>query len=326
MKLAGAYINDETYGRLVALAAANNRTLAGECRHLFDRALRGELPVPEGPSTLPRQQHKPLTQAAGMQAAAPWQPSAAMPQGRTQPPRVGSFKRLRAASRVLAALKAGPLPGAPVNPPTVADAARNAQAAVTAAPNPRLAADDTQNPSSVTGAMQNPLPDAPLCSQMVGNTTQHPQPAAGAGLNPPPVTEAAMAEAAPHGGLRGCENVPVAGVGVVMRMPVGTGKEAAPALWPATGLPRPVRSAFYTRPGGGDEDGNGDEDGEEDGEEVGDDARRNDACIFQTNPKPMPNTNPNHPRPCLHTTPSPLPHTAPQDAGEPRNPARRMPR
>ena len=43
MKLAGAYIDDETYGRLVTLAAANNRTLANECRHLFDRALKGEL-------------------------------------------------------------------------------------------------------------------------------------------------------------------------------------------------------------------------------------------------------------------------------------------
>lgn len=50
MKLAGAYINDDTYERLVALAAANNRTLAGECRHLFDRALRGELQVPVGPA------------------------------------------------------------------------------------------------------------------------------------------------------------------------------------------------------------------------------------------------------------------------------------
>jgi hypothetical protein len=49
MKLAGAYINDETYGRLAALAAANNRTLAGQCRHLFDRALKGELEVPDGP-------------------------------------------------------------------------------------------------------------------------------------------------------------------------------------------------------------------------------------------------------------------------------------
>ena len=49
MKLAGAYINDEAYGRLAALAAANNRTLAGQCRHLFDRALKGDLEVPDGP-------------------------------------------------------------------------------------------------------------------------------------------------------------------------------------------------------------------------------------------------------------------------------------
>jgi len=54
MKLAGAYINDDTYERLVALAAANNRTLAGECRHLFDRALRGELQVPVGPAAAAR--------------------------------------------------------------------------------------------------------------------------------------------------------------------------------------------------------------------------------------------------------------------------------
>ena len=313
MKLAGAYINDETYGRLVALAAANNRTLAGECRHLFDRALRGELPVPHGPATLPQQQqHEPLKQAAGRAAAAPWQPLAAMPQGRTQSPRVGSFKRLRAASRALSALKAGPLPGAAVNPPPNAGAGVNPQPGVHGAPNPRLAADDTPNP------------------QMVAHTTPNPQPVAATGLNPQPAAEAAMPEAAPHGGLRGCENVPVAGVVVVTGMPVGIGI-ASTSVWPATGLPHPVRSAFYTRPGGGDEDGNGDEDGEEegeeDGEEVGDDARRKDACFFQTNPMPMPhpNTTPNHPRPCLHTTPSPLPHTAPPDADAPRNPARRMP-
>ncbi|WP_395753785.1 hypothetical protein [Prosthecobacter sp.] len=46
MKLAGAYIHDEKYERLVALAESNNRTLAGQCRHLFDRALSGELQVP----------------------------------------------------------------------------------------------------------------------------------------------------------------------------------------------------------------------------------------------------------------------------------------
>jgi hypothetical protein len=47
MKLAGAYINDDKYERLVALAESNNRTLAGQCRHLFDRALSGELQVPQ---------------------------------------------------------------------------------------------------------------------------------------------------------------------------------------------------------------------------------------------------------------------------------------
>lgn len=45
MKLAGAYVNDDTYHRLVALAQVNNRTLAGQCRHIYDRALRGELPL-----------------------------------------------------------------------------------------------------------------------------------------------------------------------------------------------------------------------------------------------------------------------------------------
>ncbi len=38
MKLVGAYINDELFKRLVALAEANNRTLAGQCRHLFEQA------------------------------------------------------------------------------------------------------------------------------------------------------------------------------------------------------------------------------------------------------------------------------------------------
>jgi hypothetical protein len=42
MKLAGAYIQDETYAKLVALAEANNRTLAGQCRHLFDLALKAD--------------------------------------------------------------------------------------------------------------------------------------------------------------------------------------------------------------------------------------------------------------------------------------------
>lgn len=49
MKLAGAYINDESYAGLVALAAANNRTLAGQCRHLFDKALRDHSSDPAQP-------------------------------------------------------------------------------------------------------------------------------------------------------------------------------------------------------------------------------------------------------------------------------------
>ncbi len=53
MKLAGAYINDDTYERLVALAVSSNRTLAGQCRHLFDRALKGDLTVPDGPALKP---------------------------------------------------------------------------------------------------------------------------------------------------------------------------------------------------------------------------------------------------------------------------------
>ncbi len=47
MKLAGAYINDDTYEALVALATKNNRTLAGQCRHLFANALAAEAaPMP----------------------------------------------------------------------------------------------------------------------------------------------------------------------------------------------------------------------------------------------------------------------------------------
>jgi hypothetical protein len=78
MKLAGAYINDDTYERLVALAAANNRTLAGQCRHLFDRALKGALVVPDAPNA----------------AAA------------------GRKPLLRAVARALKALEAQPQPGA----------------------------------------------------------------------------------------------------------------------------------------------------------------------------------------------------------------------
>lgn len=43
MKLAGAYIQDVTYVKLVALAESNNRTLAGQCRHLFDLALKADV-------------------------------------------------------------------------------------------------------------------------------------------------------------------------------------------------------------------------------------------------------------------------------------------
>jgi len=39
MKLAGAYIHEDDYTRLANLAAANGRTIAGECRHLFKQAL-----------------------------------------------------------------------------------------------------------------------------------------------------------------------------------------------------------------------------------------------------------------------------------------------
>lgn len=47
MKLAGAYINDETYEALAALATKNNRTLAGLCRHLFANALAADaMPYP----------------------------------------------------------------------------------------------------------------------------------------------------------------------------------------------------------------------------------------------------------------------------------------
>lgn len=42
MKLAGAYIQDDKYDALVALAEKNNRSLAGQCRHLFDLSLKEE--------------------------------------------------------------------------------------------------------------------------------------------------------------------------------------------------------------------------------------------------------------------------------------------
>lgn len=70
MKLAGAYINDATYERLAALAAANNRTLAGQCRHLFDRALRGQLEVPPCAALTVSAQGKPQPQARRARCAA----------------------------------------------------------------------------------------------------------------------------------------------------------------------------------------------------------------------------------------------------------------
>lgn len=76
MKLAGAYIHDETYERLAALAAANNRTLAGQCRHLFDRALRGELEVPAcapvmGAAGVKAEAHAGSAKYAGTASSAP---------------------------------------------------------------------------------------------------------------------------------------------------------------------------------------------------------------------------------------------------------------
>lgn len=76
MKLAGAYINDDTYERLVALALSHNRTLAGQCRHLFDRALKGGLQVPDAP----RAAEKPALQAvADAQTEKATTPAAAKP-------------------------------------------------------------------------------------------------------------------------------------------------------------------------------------------------------------------------------------------------------
>ncbi|MDI1313805.1 hypothetical protein [Prosthecobacter sp.] len=120
MKLAGAYINDDTYERLVALALSHNRTLAGQCRHLFDRALKGELQVPDfTPGTAPVAGSKPALQAvanpalhavaAAQSAAKPGTPAAAKPV-------------LRAVARALEAL---PLAGATrvaEEPPPVAAA------------------------------------------------------------------------------------------------------------------------------------------------------------------------------------------------------------
>ena len=94
MKLAGAYINDETYERLVALAAANNRTLAGQCRHLFDRALKGQLQVQDAPAAagkpalralaraLKSLEARPLPEAAAARTAGMAQPVAPPPRAR----------------------------------------------------------------------------------------------------------------------------------------------------------------------------------------------------------------------------------------------------
>lgn len=45
MKLAGAYIPDEKHEALRQLAKQNHRTLADQCRHIFDLALAGKLKV-----------------------------------------------------------------------------------------------------------------------------------------------------------------------------------------------------------------------------------------------------------------------------------------
>lgn len=53
MKLAGAYISDDTYNKLVALAQRNHRSLANQCRHIYARALRGDLAVPDADPPAP---------------------------------------------------------------------------------------------------------------------------------------------------------------------------------------------------------------------------------------------------------------------------------
>ncbi len=83
MKLAGAYINDDTYERLVALAAANNRTLAGQCRHLFDRALKGQPQVPDAPNAAAGS--KPVLRALARALEANPQPEATAAAGMAQP-------------------------------------------------------------------------------------------------------------------------------------------------------------------------------------------------------------------------------------------------
>lgn len=53
-KLAGAYIPEKTYESLKRLARKEHRTLADQCRHLFDRALSGDLSVPAAKAAKPQ--------------------------------------------------------------------------------------------------------------------------------------------------------------------------------------------------------------------------------------------------------------------------------
>jgi hypothetical protein len=50
LKLAGAYINEDTYKSLVALAHLNNRSLAGQIRVIYDAALRDPASTPNAPT------------------------------------------------------------------------------------------------------------------------------------------------------------------------------------------------------------------------------------------------------------------------------------
>lgn len=43
MKLAGAYIQDQKYADLKQLAKDNHRTLADQCRYIFDQAIAGRI-------------------------------------------------------------------------------------------------------------------------------------------------------------------------------------------------------------------------------------------------------------------------------------------
>ena len=53
LKLAGAYISAKTYAALVALARANNRLLAEQCRALFDAAIINSASIPNATETRP---------------------------------------------------------------------------------------------------------------------------------------------------------------------------------------------------------------------------------------------------------------------------------